>query len=211
MSKEPIRIYGRGKFKKESIVFGADQSEILYDVKEYERFIKSCEHAVRKDDRYTAYIGKLKEGGMNRCAFLGNIKEDDMVKLEMHHGPIFNLFDICDIVTHAMLKRKSLTDLTTFDIADLVLEEHRLNNIMIVMLSKTVHKGNHNKKGSRSIFVNIKATFGRVDRFIDRWSDGMEDEHWDMIIHYMEELEKAGTNSVDNGLMETKKRLERFK
>lgn len=207
---EQIRVYGKGKFKKEYITYGADVKNILYDYKEYERFIRGCEHAVRKDDRYDAYVAELHAAGMNKCAFLGDISNDSKVKIEMHHGPIFNLFDICDIVTRAFIQRE-YTELTTFDVANAVLEEHRLGNIMVVMLSKTVHKGNHNKRGSRSIFVNIKATVGRVDRFIDRYSDGMIDEHWDMVIHYCEELEKAGPDSVDNGLMETGKRLLRFK
>lgn len=211
MAREQIHIYGKGKFRDESITFGADSENILDDYKEYERFVKGCEYAVRKEDRYTAYIAELKKAGMTRCAILGDIKEDSKVKLEMHHGPIFNLFDICDIVTKAMLKRHTFIELTTMDVANLVLEEHRLGNIMVVMLSKTVHKGNHNKRGSRSIFVNIKATIGRIDRFVDKYYDGMEDDHIQMIEHYLEELKKAGPDSVDNGLMETGERLLRFK
>lgn len=206
-----ITIYGKGKHKDEYITYGADPTSILYDYDQYEKFIKGCEQMVRKEDRYTAYISELKKAGLTKCAILGNIEENSKVKLEMHHGPIFNLFDICDIVTKAMLKRGTIKELTTFDVANIVLEEHRLGNIMTVMLSKTPHKGNHNKRGSKSIFVNIKATVGRIDRFIDRWEDGMEAEHWEMVLHYLEELNKAGPDSVDNGLMETGEKLLRFK
>lgn len=210
-NKDQLRVYGKGKYEDESIAFGADPETVLYDYDQYKKFIRGCEHAVRKDDRYNVYVTELKKSGMDKCAFLGNITEDSKVKLEMHHGPIFNLFDICDIVTKALLNRKTYRDLTTFDVANQVLEEHRLGNIMVVMLSKTVHKGNHNKRGSRSIFVNIKATVGRIDRFIDRWYDGFEKEHWEMIDHYLSELKKAGPDSVDNGLMETGEKLLRFK
>lgn len=206
-----IKVYGTQMFKDEFITFGENKSTgLLDDYNKYEKFIKGCEEAVRKDDRYTAYISELKKAGLTRCAVLGNIKEDSKVKLEMHHGPIFNLFDICDIVTRASIKRGSIPALTTFDVGHLVLEEHRLNNIMVVMLSKTVHKGGHNKRGSRSIFVDIKATVGRIDRFIDKYEDGMEEEHWSYIDRYLYELKKSD-GTVDNGLFDTADKLIRFK
>lgn len=210
MSHDAIKVYGKGKYKKDYITFGIDPDTILYDYDQYVKFIKGCENIVRKDDRYTAYISELKSAGLTKCAILGNLKEDTKVKLEMHHGPIFNLFDICDIVTKALVKRKKLRIITTFDVADLVLEEHRKFNIMTVMLSKTPHKGNHNKQG-KNVFVNIKSTVGRIDRFIDNYFDGLEDEHIEMIMHYLEELEKAGPDSVDNGLFDVGEKLARFK
>lgn len=210
MKTELITIRGTDKFDSEYITYGAEADRILHDYSEYEKFVKGCEHAVRKEDRYTSYIAELKKAGMTRCAILGNIKEDSKVKLEMHHGPIFNLFDICDIVTRALLRRGLVRDLTTYDVGHLVLEEHRLNNIMIVMLSKTVHRGGHNKKGPRSIFVDIKATFGRIDRFIDKYTDGMEEEHWSYLERYIRELKKTN-GTVDNGLFDTAEKLIRFK
>lgn len=203
-----IRVHGTGKHEDDYITFGIEPKRILRDYDMYERFIKGCEHTVRKDDRYIAYIAKLKSAGLTHCAILGNIQEDDKVSLEMHHGPIFNLFDICDIVAKSMIKRGRIHDLTTFDIGDLVLTEHELDNIMIVMLSKTPHKGNHNN--GRGIFINIKATFGRLDRFLDRYHDGMEEEHHDYIARYIAECKKA-KGSIDNGLFDTAEQLRSFK
>lgn len=197
---QAIRVYGTGRFAKESISFEADKKLLLSDYDEFERFIKGCEHCVRSDDRYKTIIGHLREAGVKRCAFLGNLPEDDKIKLEMHHGPIFNLFDICDIVTRACLNRG--TPITTYDVGDLVLTEHDLNNIMVVMLSLPAHKGSHNYQSRRKIFVNIKATVGRIDRFIDRWEDGMIDEHWSYIDRYKTECIKA-KDSIDNGLFDT--------
>lgn len=210
MSKKQIRVYGIGPASKEYITFGMDIETVFHDYDKYQKFIKGCEDAVRNDDRYTAYVAKMHEAGLNQCAILGNM-EDKKVKLEMHHGPIFNLFDICDIVTRAMVKRKQFDEMTTFDIADLVLEEHRLHNVMTVMLSKTAHKGSHNRKGHHSIFVDIRATVGRIDRFIDRYQDGMEAEHWEYVSWYQHECEKAGGSSIDNGLFDTAEKLEKFK
>lgn len=202
---ENISIYATGRNEDKKISFYADPDELLKDYDKYEKFIKGCEHCVRKDDRYIDYIAKLKSKGLNRCAILGNIEEDSKVKLEMHHGPIFNLFDICDIVTRAMLKR-GVTELTTYDVGDIVLTEHEKDNIMIVMLSKTPHRGGH-----FNVFINIKATFGRIDRFIDSYSDGMEDEHWQYVTRYMEQCKEADGKNYDAGLFDTNDRLKSFK
>lgn len=210
MKPDLIYVYGTGKNSDEWITFGVDPEELLSDYDLYEKFIKDCENAVRKEDRYSTFVGEMKKAGMKRCAILGNLEEDSKVKLEMHHGPIFNLFDICDIVTKATLKRRSFQVVTEFDIADLVLEEHRLGNVMTVMLSKSAHRGNHPKHGP-SIFIDIKATVGRIDRFIDRWHDGMESEHREMISRYIKECKNAENGTFDNDLFATADRLLRFK
>ena len=43
-----------------SITFYSHKKRLLYDYDEYERFIKGCEHAVRKDPRYTAFISDVR-------------------------------------------------------------------------------------------------------------------------------------------------------
>lgn len=210
MKKNLIYIYGKGRYEDDYITFGVEPDVLLSDYDEYSKFIKHCEDCVRKEDRYTAYVGEMKKAGLTRCAVLGNLEEDSKVKLEMHHGPIFNLFDICDIVTKAMIKRGTIPVLTEFDVADLVLEEHRLGNIMVVMLSKSVHKGGHFKSG-KNVFVDIKATVGRIDRFIDKYHDGMEAEHREMVSRYIYECKRSGGQTIDNDLFATADRLLRFK
>lgn len=202
--EENIYVHGIGKHEDDRIGYYATKEETMENYDEYEKFIKGCELAVRKDDRYTDYIAKLKSNGLNFCAVLGNLKEDNSVKIEMHHGPIFNLFDICDIVARAMFKRGE-KKITTFQVAKRVLEEHERDNIMIVMLSKSPHKGGH-----FNLFIHIKSTVGRIDRFIDRYHDGMEDEHWDYISRYIQECKKC-KDTVDNGLFDTANRLKIFK
>lgn len=199
-----ICVYGSGKHTDDLVEFYVRPS-ILKNYDDYERFIKGCEHCVRKDDRYIAYLAKLKSNGLDRCAVLGNIKNDDKVSLEMHHGPIFNLFDICDIVARHLIN-SGREDLTTFDVGDIVLEEHENDNIMIVMLSKTPHKGGH-----FNMFIDIKSTFGRIDRFIDRYQSSMVSEHWDFVFRYIDTLDHARGHSQDNGLFDTACKLKTFK
>lgn len=209
--KHSLRIYGSGKFADEYVSFEAENDDLLSDYDRYEKYVKGCEAMVRLDDRYSNYISKLKQGGINRCAIMGRLPTDEpRLKIEMHHGPIFNLFDICDIVLKANLNRGN-PRITTFTIADLVLTEHELDNIMIVMLSKPVHMGGaHNKRSNKGIFLDIRATFGRLDRFIDRWHDGMEKEHFGYIQRYCNECRRAEGQSLDQGLFDVAEHMESF-
>lgn len=212
MAYKPIRVYGTGPYSDEYVSFEAEADELLHDYDTYEKYVKGCEAMVREDDRYTAYIAKLKNGGMNKCAIMGALPTDEpKLKIEMHHGPIFNLFDICDIVLRANLLRGN-ERITTYSIADMVLTEHEKDNIMIVMLSKPVHIGGaHNKVYNKGIFLDIKATFGRLDRFIDNWHDGMEKEHRGYIKRYCEECRRAEHQSLDQGLFDVAEKIESFK
>lgn len=209
---EPLRTYGTGYYSDEYISFEIEGKDLLNDYERYERYVKHIRDLVRGDDRYTAYIAKLKAGGLTRCAIMGNLPVDDpKIKVEMHHGPIFNIFDYCDIVLKAMINRGEQR-LTSFTIADLVLTEHEMDNIMIVMLSKPVHKeGAHNYHSNKGIFVDVKATFGRLDRFIDRWGDGMEKEHIGYIEKYIQECRKANGKTLDQGLYDVADQLASFK
>lgn len=201
------KIFGTGKHEDEFITFEADPEVLLHNYDIYEKYVKSCEAIVRGDDRYKECIARYRSAGFDHCAILGNVVKcgGDKIRLEMHHGPIFNLFDICDIVLKACLLRGDIQDLTTFDVADLVLKEHQLDNIMVVFLSKTPHKGAH-----FNIFIDVKATVGRIDRFIDRWHDGMEDEHYQYVFRYIEACKTAEGRSADNGLFETAEHLKKF-
>lgn len=200
------QLYINSLIDRDCIEYPTNAKELLKDYDAYEKFIKGCEHCVRKDDRYTAFIGELRQNGFNRCAILGNIPtDDDKIKLEMHHGPIFNLFDICDIVTRHLI-RNGTDELTTYKVADLVLTEHENYNVQVVMLSKTPHKGNHKS----NVFINIKSSIGRIDRFIDKYEDGMENSHRSYVRRYMQ-LCKKYENSIDNGLFDVADQLKSFK
>lgn len=208
----PLRISGVNEYSEEYIAFERERSDMLEDYDRYSDFIKKTEQVIRLDDRYTRYISKLKKNGLDRCAIMGNMPDaGSKLKVEMHHGPIFNLFDLCDIVLKASLLRGE-DDITSFDISDRILTEHENDHIMIVMLSKPVHMGGaHNKRSHKSIFIDITATFGRLDRFIDNWGDGMEEEHFTYIRKYCEACRAAQGHSLDQGLFDVADRLASYK
>ena len=133
-------------------------------------FIKSCESAVRNNDRYSKYIYYLKtEVKLNHCQVLKSVDDDD-ASIEMHHGPIFTLYDYCLMVTEYFLMHGY--KITTFRIADTVLEEHLKNHIQVVMLSSTIHEEVHN----RDIFINYKQAFGDLNAFLKKYGEAMDED-----------------------------------
>lgn len=173
---------------------------------EYEKFINGVEKLVRQDPRYSRWVAfQINDKGMKHCAFLGELQSEGM-ELEMHHGPIFNLFDICDIVTRYYVN-KDYPEIDTFFIADMVLKEHESDSIQVVSLSKMVHQtgvhGGH-------FFLHVKASTGRIDKFIDKYEDGLSDEHIQNAIYYLE-MCKEHRDNLDGGLLEVAKHLKSFK
>ena len=158
------RIYGIGKNDDKYIQYGVEPDVLLHDYDKYVKFIKGCEHCVRKDDRYTDYIAKVRQAGYNKCAILGNLtKKNKDATLEMHHGPIFTLYDICDIMIDHFLRKG--WEITTYDIADKVLDEHWANRIQVVMLSISIHQDVH----AREIFISTDQAWGNLTEFLKRY------------------------------------------
>lgn len=151
-------------------------------------FIKAVEKLVRTSKYYKRYIRYIKEDvGLKFCQVLSNVKqedEDSLVEIEMHHGPILTLFDYISIVVDHMIYHNK--KITTFNVADIIIEEHFQNNIQIVMLSKTVHEQVH----ENNIFLSTKHGFGDINAFIKKYKDGLSDEMIDKINRYIELCEK---------------------
>ena len=142
------------------------------NLESYVNFIKGCERQVRINDRYKKYIWYLKNVvGLDHCQVLPEVTPDDngKIEIEMHHGPIFTLYDYCEImVEYFLLKNRKVS---TVRIADAILDEHWKNRIQVVMLLSTVHEEVHN----RNIFINYKQAFGDLNTFIKKYGVAMSD------------------------------------
>ena len=91
-------------------------AEYMSNLESRNRFIKKTEQLVRRNDRYSKYIYELKtKKGLNHCQVLSHLTDKDCT-IEMHHGPIFTLYDICDIMIDHFLRKG--WEITTYDIAD---------------------------------------------------------------------------------------------
>ncbi len=153
------------------------------------RFLKGCEKLVRKDKRYKKYINYLKRNvKLNRCQVLSSLT-DEMCTIEMHHGPIFTLYDICWIVLEYYLDHH--LKITTFAIADTVLKEHMKNHIQVVMLSTTMHQEVHD----REIFINVKQAWGDITPFLKKYK--LNDELKDKYNRYIDRSMMMDSSSYD--------------
>jgi len=164
------------------------------NIDNFVNFINATKRMVRRSkdyDMYKAYI--INEVGLERCQVLSNVEGDDNVDIEMHHGPILTLFDVLQIMADHLLNNGE--KLTTFDLADLCLEEHFNNNIQVVMLSKTVHEQVH----EGNIFINFKQGFGDINTFLRRYKDGISKEHINKIQAYIDKSKQY--DSFDNGVL----------
>lgn len=154
--------------------------EYFSNIDNFVGFVKAVERMVRTSNYYSRYIKYLKEDiGLTACQVLSNI-EDEYADIEMHHGPILTLFDYVAIITDSLLAKKK--KINTFLVADILLEEHFLNNIQVVMLSKTVHEQVH----ENNIFINLNQAFGNLNDFLKKYRDGLHPEQVQKINKYIE-------------------------
>jgi hypothetical protein len=170
----------------------------LSDEKERTHFIKRIEKIVRVSPEYGMFIAHMKEDvpGMKNCAKFSNIT-DDNVPIEIHHGPIFTLFDICEIVLIHFLKSNE-KKISTFLIAKEVLEDHRNHLIQVVPLSEMVHAAVHPKKPNvRPEFISIDSAFGDLVGFIIKYKNAISYNHITKIRRYLYEYNQRKDKKSD--------------
>ena len=184
--------------------------EFFSSYENYIRFIKAVEKLVRKHTFYKKYISYLiNVVGMNTCQVLSNISVSDSgkskedVTIEMHHGPILTLFDICAIVTNYLMHQPN-TNITTFSVANIVLEEHRLNNVRVVLLAKTVHDMVHND----NIQLNYNMGFGDTNTFLKKYASGIDRDMARKINQYIEW--SKNNDSFDNNVLEVAETMKEY-
>lgn len=144
--------------------------EYFSNIDSYVNFIKGVERIVRQSDEYKKYIYYLKNVvGLDHCQVLPDITPDEKGKItiEMHHGPIFTLYDYAEIILEYYLIRGY--KISTFRIADTLIEEHKKNHIQVVMLLSTVHEEVHN----RNIFINYQQAWGDLNAFLKKYGCAM--------------------------------------
>ena len=179
--------------------------EYFASLESYVKFLKDTERLVRSNNRYNRYIKHIRETyGLKNCQVLSNIPitEDNDVDIEMHHGPILTLYDICAIVLEHFIQQG--WKISTFRVADQVLIEHEEGRVQTVMLSATVHEEVH----ERDIFINMKQAVGDINAFVRKYHKVLSDEYIDKINKYIERSLKYDSN--DFGVLELNKTLYKF-
>ena len=103
-TKNDISKFIRSIDDGEEILYFKDQ-EYFFDDASYFKFIKEVEKMVRTSKDYAHFVGYIKNTlGMNFCQILSKVEESNNVEIEMHHGPIFTLYDICEVILNWFIK-----------------------------------------------------------------------------------------------------------
>jgi len=197
--QEELKIKGKSNPKIKSlsdddILRFYQGKEELSDPDVFENFVKSVENLIRKDPRYSNYISELKSRGFNKDVLQSGIDNEKFpnTSIEMHHGPIFTLYDIVSIVTDHLLYDGQ--KVSTFGIAKLILCEHELHRIQVVMgLTKTNHELCHDGK----VFIHINQAIGDVTGFIKDFKHGLRREHLYTLQEYLNLCKKYDATDND--------------
>lgn len=171
--------------------------EYFYMPDDFTKFAKDTEKLVRKHEDYSIYKDWLMHTvGLNFCQVSTDIYDTDAT-IEMHHGPLFTLFDYVSII---LAKKIACNEkITTFRVADEVLQEHFELRVQTVMLAVTNHEAVHN----RDIWLNIKQGFGDIAGFIERYKPYLSDEQKYRIAKYISLCET--NDSFDNFIFDTER------
>lgn len=155
--------------------------ETFMDVDVYKAFLDNCISRFRHSKTYTNYKHYLYEIGLDRCQLLGNITSE-MASIEMHHN-FLNIFDITLLITENFLNTQKYV--CTFDVVQSLKEEHKNNNIPIVMLSKTAHQLYHNSDGG--ILIPARMCFGYWLNLLNRYKYGITIDIANKVIRFLKE------------------------
>lgn len=152
--------------------------ETLINVDDYKKFIDNIISRFRRSRAYKGYKAFLMSMGMNRCQILGNITSD-MADIEMHHN-FLTIFDIAVLISQHVINTSG--KITSFDSICLLEQEHRLNNIPIVMLSKTAHEIYHDNP---DFYIPMSMTFGKWWELLNKYKYGISLDIAYKVINYI--------------------------
>ena len=153
--------------------------ETLMDIDIFRSFIQNAVSRFRHSREYKAYKAYLMELGLCNSAIHGNISSD-MATIEMHHC-ILNIFDIALMITQHVINTVGV--ITTFDLVQLLILEHRNNNVPVVMLDETTHQMYHSDIDS---YIPPNMVFGKWPTLLYNYSKGITIDIAKKIIYYIQ-------------------------
>lgn len=157
--------------------------ESLVDIDIYKKFIKNAVDRFRASTTYKHYKCYLMDIGMDRCQLLPNIDVSLFEKhkngIEMHHN-FLTIFDIALMICEHVLNTTGF--ISTFDLVQLLKEEHKDNNVPIVMLCKTAHQIFH---ANQEMVIPAQACFGYWMDLIKKYNKGITLEIANKIIIFL--------------------------
>ena len=165
--------------------------ETLKDVDQFRNFLRNCEMRFRSSKEYKLYKSYLIEYiGINRCQVFGNIGVDD-ASIELHHN-ILGLFDICLMITLHIVNTTGF--ISTFDLIQILIEEHKQNNVGVTFLSKTAHQMFTNDPNA---YIPPEMTFGSWWVLLDRYKYGITYDIANKVIGYLKKYQENTRTSLN--------------
>jgi len=155
----------------------------------YKKFVKNCEHLVRKCNEYKLWTDYIKDVlQYNACMITNEVNSE--VTVDVHHH-IPSLY----VLTSALINKKieDHVDFCSFDIASEAIKLHFENRIGYVCLIKSIHEKFHNG------YLTIPCEYvkGNYQYFIDHYSRYIDEADLDDIQHRMAINENNCTWSRD--------------
>ena len=170
------------------------QTRETLDAESYKRFLENAIYRFRKSIFYKHYKGSLINLGLDHCQVTKNISAD-MATIEMHHN-MLTIFDIALILSEYVLKTTGR--ISTFDLVQLLKEEHKANRIQLVMLALTPHQLYHN---TQDLFIHPSQCFGKWWEFLELYHIGITQDIAFKILRYLKQA-ISEKQSNDGGLLE---------
>lgn len=165
--------------------------ETLRDVDLYRNFIMGAERTFRASREYKLYKSYCMEVlGIKQCQILGNITESD-AELELHHN-VLGLFDICLLITEHIIN--TVGKITSFDLVEILIQEHYNNNIGLTFLSKTAHQIYTNDPDG---YIPPEQTFGRWWVLLSKYKYGITFEIAKKVIEYLKKYQDRMPTTID--------------
>lgn len=164
--------------------------ETLQDIDIFRNFLKNAERRFRASKEYKAYKAYLIEYlGIDRCQIFGNITIED-ADIELHHN-VLGLFDIALLITlHTV---NTIGIITTFDLIQLLIQEHFNNRVGVTFLSKTAHQQYTNDPNA---YIPPEMTFGAWWELLERYKYGITYDLANKVIKYIKKYQEQSSVSI---------------
>lgn len=163
----------------------------LMDTDLYRDFLRNSETRFRASKEYKAYKSYLIEYlGIDRCQVFGNISFED-ADIELHHN-VLGLFDICILISSHVVNTVGI--ISTFDLIQLLIQEHNANRVGITFLTKTAHqKYTADPEG----YIPPEMTFGKWWELLDRYRYGITYDIANKVINYIKKYNNEMPISIN--------------
>lgn len=164
--------------------------DTLSDVDNFRNFLKNAESRFRASKEYKAYKAYLIEYlGIDRCQVMGNITVND-ADIELHHN-VLGLFDICLLITSHVINTVGV--ITTFDLIQMLIEEHKQNRVGVTFLCKTAHQKYTNDPNA---YIPPEMTFGKWWELLAIYKYGITYDIAAKVINYIKKYQNNMPVSV---------------